>query len=443
MKFSSRTWLLLGILYIGYIVYGTLLPFNFSFSFEVIQSNLGNIEWIEEYRQSFFSTKNIDAIANILFFVPLGIIIYNVRYALGHRRKYIFDIGLAALSGLFLSLIIELMQLLIEERTTSLIDILMNTLGCFSGAILSFIFSQFLTLSTRHKIASFFRNLPNIVLLIPFLLINFLLSENISLKFLKSEKIETFNFNWEYIISPLWIWLILYAYIPIGILVVRMIRNRVKNLPLAVIHLLSLFIALIIIGTIEFIKHDGNTSSIALVNIIFGVFGILIGIAFSEILRLDRLNMNNTDRRRTTIILTGIFIFLGSIILYKFAYPFTFNLSKSYIFDKVLFSLLSMYSFIPFSGFQKLFIYSLQNILLFVPVGIIISELELYLDTKKKMLILVTSSILLILISFTIQILNLNQTPFVYEVPTNVLGIFIGYFIWYGFRRGSNIDVIN
>ena len=131
-----------------------------------------------------------------------------------------------------------------------------------------------------------------------------------------------------------------------------MIRNRVKNLPLAVIHLLSLFIALIIIGTIEFIKHDGNTSSIALVNIIFGVFGILIGIAFSEILRLDRLNMNNTDRRRTTIILTGIFIFLGSIILYKFAYPFTFNLSKSYIFDKVLFSLLSMYSFIPFSGFQ-------------------------------------------------------------------------------------------
>jgi len=65
MKFSSRTWLLLGILYTGYIVYGTLLPFNFSFSFELIQSNLGNIEWIEEYGQSFFSTKNIDAIVNI------------------------------------------------------------------------------------------------------------------------------------------------------------------------------------------------------------------------------------------------------------------------------------------------------------------------------------------------------------------------------------------
>ena len=443
MKFSSRTWLLLGILYTGYIVYGTLLPFNFYFSFELIKSNLGNIEWIEEYGQSFFSTKNIDAIVNILFFVPLGIIIYNIRYALGHKRKYIFDIVLATLSGLFLSLIIELIQLLIEERKTSLIDILMNTLGCFSGAMLSFIFSQILTPPTQQKIGSFFRNLPNIVLLIPFLLISFLLSENISLKFLNSEKIKTFNFNWEYIIRPLWIWLILYVYIPIGILVVRMIRNRLKNFPLIVIHLLSFFIALTIIGTIEFIKHDGNISSIALVNIIFGVFGILIGIAFSEILRLDRLKMNNTDRRRTTIIITGIFIFLGSIILYKFAYPFTFNLSKSYILDKVLFSFLSMYSFIPFSGFLKLFIYSLQNILLFVPVGIIISELELYLDTKKKIFILVTSSVLLILTSFAIQLLNLNQTPFVYEVATNVLGIFTGYFAWYGFRRGSNIDVTN
>jgi glycopeptide antibiotics resistance protein len=437
LKFSPRTWHLLGILYICYIIYGTLLPFNFSFSFEFIQNNLGNIEWIEQYGQSYFITKNIDAIANIFFFIPLGIIIYNARYALGHKRKYIFDIALATLSGLLLSLIIELLQLLIEERKTSLIDILMNTLGCFSGAILGYIINQILAKSARQKIEVFIRNIPTVILLIPFLLMSFFIPEKFSFNFLKSEKIENIYFNWDYIFRPIWIWLILYVHIPIGMLISRFIRNRYSRFPPLVIYLTSIFVAVTIISIIELIKYISHTTSVPQVNIFFGIFGLLIGIAFSEVLLIDRYTLNKTGNRQIVIILSGIYIFLGFIILYKSAYPFDFNLSRSYLFDKTLFSLLSMYSFIPFSGFQKLFIYSAQNILLFIPVGIILCELELYLSKKGKIFLLVMSSILFILIPFAIQILNQNLTPFLYEIPTNVFGIFTGYFIWYGFRRGA------
>jgi len=439
LKFSPRTWSLLGILYIIYIAYGTLLPFNFSFSFDVIQNNLGNIEWLEQYGRPYLITKNIDAIANIFFFIPLGIIIYNARFALGHKRKYLFDIFLATISGLILSTIIEFMQLLIVERRTSLIDIVMNTIGCFSGAILGYLFNQILVKVTRQKFSYFVKNLPTVILIVPFLLLSLFISEKFSLKIFNSNQIENIHFNWNFIFKPTWIWLILYVYIPIGILVTSSIRKKYGKFTLPVIYLVSFFVAVMITGIVELIKYIGHSTSTPLQNFFFGMFGILIGMAFSRVFENDHEPADKSEKRNIVNILTVIYGFLGFIILYKSAYPFKFNFSKSYIFDKTLFSLLSTYSFIPFNGLLKLFIYSAQNILLFLPIGIVLWELETYLDDKKKIVLLVTSSILFILIPFTIQILNQNLTPFLYEIPTKILGIFTGYFIWYGFRSKDQL----
>ena len=148
------------------MVYGTLLPFNFTFSLDVIQNNLGNIEGIVPDGRSYFLTRNIDAIANIFFFLPLGIILFNARSTFGHKKGYLFDIALATLAGFFLSVVIELAQLLIEERRTSLIDILMNTIGCFTGAILGYIINQFLTQTAGKKIRQFFNDVPAIIFII-------------------------------------------------------------------------------------------------------------------------------------------------------------------------------------------------------------------------------------------------------------------------------------
>lgn len=416
------------------------MPFNFSFSYDFIQNNLGNIEWIENYGRPYLSTKNIDAIANIFFFIPLGIIIYNVRSALGHKRGYIFDIALATLSGLFLSLIIELSQLFIEERRTSVIDILMNTLGCFSGAILGYIFNQILSRSSRQKISGFIRNVPVTILIIPFLLISFFISEKFSVHFFKSKKIENISFNWDYMFRPLWIWLMLYVYIPIGVLITRTIRNRLSQYKSHMIYIISFMTAVTIICIVEYIKFFSHTTSEPVVNIIFGIVGIIIGIAFSTVLITDRKMITGSENRQVLMILTGIFIFFTFIIFYKSAYPFELNYTWSYLFDKLLFSFFSVYSFIPFNGFDKLFLYSIQNILLFLPVGILLCEMESYINQKKKISRLIIFVILLILIPFIIKILNQNLIPFLYEIPTNLLGLFMGYFIWFGFTRESQIS---
>jgi glycopeptide antibiotics resistance protein len=434
LKFSPRTWFLFGILYIFYIAYGTLLPFNFSFSFDIIQNNIGNIEWLEHYGRAYFITKNIDAIANIFFFIPLGLLIYNARFASGHKRRYLLDIFLATISGLLLSTVIEFMQLLIVERKTSIIDILMNTIGCFFGAILGYLFNQFLMKVTRQKIGYFVKNLPPIILIMPFLLVSLFISEKFSLKILNSEKTGNIHFNWNFIFKPIWIWLVLYVYIPIGTLVTATIRKKYSKFTLPMIYLISFIVAITISGLVELIKYFGHSTSTPFENILFGIFGILIGMAFSEVFGKGPKPESNSEKRKIVNILTVIYGLLGFIILYKSTYPFKFNFSKSYIFDKTLFSLLSTYSFIPFTGLLKLFIYSAQNILLFLPIGIVIWELETYLNDKKKIVLLVTSLILIIIISFTIQILNQNLTPFLYEIPTNILGIFTGYFIWHGFQ---------
>ena len=137
-------------------MYATLVPFNFSFSFELLMYNWANIEWIEKHGQYFYTTRNVDAIVNILIYIPLGIIIFNTRYALGRRERSTLDIALAMFFGLLLSAFVELLQLLIKERTTSFVDIIMNTLGCFAGGFIAYSISYIFSNSNRMKMIHIF-----------------------------------------------------------------------------------------------------------------------------------------------------------------------------------------------------------------------------------------------------------------------------------------------
>lgn len=74
----------------------------------------------------------IDVVGNIAVFVPLGI---GLAGAL-HQTRLRQTIGLAALGGFGLSLLIELSQLTIPSRTTDVDDLIFNTLGASIGAII-------------------------------------------------------------------------------------------------------------------------------------------------------------------------------------------------------------------------------------------------------------------------------------------------------------------
>lgn len=436
LKFNTRTWMILAYLYVIYLAYGTLLPFNFSFSLRMLQTSLSNIELLERYGRILYTTKNIDAMVNLFIFMPLGIIIYNIR-ASQNKRNYLWSILLAMLAGLVLSGIIEIAQLLIKERRTSLVDMLMNTLGSLSGVILAFIFSRIISISNRQKIRTFFRKMPDVLLLLPLFLLGLFLPEQISSYFLKTDRVGSTIFDWQYIIQPVWIWQTLYIYIPIGILISRMVRKSLASTSLLKQHLMSFISAMVVFASLEILKLAIYKSPIPLIQIIYGIIGILIGIAISDVIKKNGLQKNHMSLNHNIYIISGIFFIIGSLILYKFAYPFDFNLDKNYVLGKLIFSLLSVHSFIPFNGFQKLLIFSLQSVALFLPIGMIVQELDLYLRIQNRRSLLFVISSIFILLIFLLQIINLHQIPFLFEVPTSLFGIFLGYFIWYGFRYWS------
>jgi glycopeptide antibiotics resistance protein len=74
----------------------------------------------------------IDVVGNIVVFVPLGFGLAGVLHQTNSRQT----IGLAALGGFGLSLLIELGQLAIPTRTTDVDDLIFNTLGTSLGAVL-------------------------------------------------------------------------------------------------------------------------------------------------------------------------------------------------------------------------------------------------------------------------------------------------------------------
>ena len=435
MRFSGKTWLIGGLLYTTYIAYGTLLPFDFSFSLEMIKNGLGDIEWIERYGRHFYPSKSVDTIANFMFFLPLGIIIYNIRYAFGHRRRAILTIIIAAIFGLLLSTSIEFLQLLIEARRTSYIDVISNTLGCLSGAVIAAILPLILTTSNITRLKHFFSTLPAYLVFIPLLLSGLLLTDSLALYFLRSEKVGKAVFNWQYIIQPLWIWRLLFFYIPLGLFSARLCRNRCRIKSLRRLHLASFTIAGIIFICVALAKSVFLGDAILAADFVFGFIGILMGLAISEIIGNRLYGGIIISRTHYLQVLSVLLLFFTLLIFYKFAYPFQLNYEAARVVDKSIFFLLSTYSFIPFIGILKLVIYSLQNIILFFPIGILIMEIDTGMRSPHKGVFLILLSAALVLCPVLIQFFNNYQTPFMYQIPTNALGLFLGNTLWYGLKR--------
>ena len=62
-------------------------------------------------------------------------------------------------------------------------------------------------------------------------------------------------------------------------------------------------------------------------------------------------------------------------------------------------------------------------------------ELDSWLDHNKKGLVILMLSLCLCVIPVAIQFFNRYQTPFMYEILINAIGLFFGYTIWYGVKR--------
>src|SRR5262249_15200039 len=105
-----------------FILYGTLLPFEFSATSELIVDRIKRI-WERPLRGSSWA----DVEANVLFFLPWG---FLTALLLARRGAgFIASVAVALCSGACLSFAVEFLQLFVLTRNPSFVDLVTNTFG--------------------------------------------------------------------------------------------------------------------------------------------------------------------------------------------------------------------------------------------------------------------------------------------------------------------------
>ena len=84
---------------------------------------------VQKFDRSFWN----DVLVNILGFIPFGFAVYSWARNSGERRRPV-AMAIALLSGAGISLLIELLQVVLPTRDSSLTDVINNVLGTFIGA---------------------------------------------------------------------------------------------------------------------------------------------------------------------------------------------------------------------------------------------------------------------------------------------------------------------
>ena len=114
-----------------FIVYATMLPFDFTATSELIRSRVHRL-WERPLRGAGGSWH--DAYSNVLLFMPWGFLLAIWRASRG--STWLAAVAWALLSGACLSGFVEFVQLFAPGRYTSFIDLATNTLGSGVGALI-------------------------------------------------------------------------------------------------------------------------------------------------------------------------------------------------------------------------------------------------------------------------------------------------------------------
>jgi glycopeptide antibiotics resistance protein len=112
-----------------FIVYGTMLPFDFSASGDLIQWRLRRL-WESPLRGMGGSWA--DVYSNVAFFMPWGFLLAIWR--VGRGSSWWVTLLIAMLSASCLSGSVEFVQLFAPRRSTSFVDLATNTFGSVVGA---------------------------------------------------------------------------------------------------------------------------------------------------------------------------------------------------------------------------------------------------------------------------------------------------------------------
>lgn len=142
--FNQFLFLIISVSVVAYLFYGGLYPFD---------------SWINANSQCMALLKKnathkvftFDIIQNLIFFIPLGfcwLIIFNKI-----TKNIFISIILTIIFGASISFSIEYLQCFNPKRTPSALDLLLNTISTFMGAILAWLYLIF-----HHHNKTFWKN---------------------------------------------------------------------------------------------------------------------------------------------------------------------------------------------------------------------------------------------------------------------------------------------
>ena len=109
------------------LVYGTLFPFNGWLTLETSP-------WSLMLQRGIGNTSKADILTNLLVYMPFGLLLMR---ALGNYSSLARRILLVTLASALLSLTLEYLQTHLPGRVPSVLDLILNTLGGFCGALFS------------------------------------------------------------------------------------------------------------------------------------------------------------------------------------------------------------------------------------------------------------------------------------------------------------------
>ncbi len=136
--------------YIAAILYGSLFPFRYQPEPDAIRVLLSSTHYVGTV---------VDVTANVLFYIPLGLLIVLSLRLPSVRARIAAAVG----SGFLLSTIVELLQAHIPGRISNLSDVYANTAGAFAGAYFIRIWPR--VRATRSFAALNFRPYPAMLLI--------------------------------------------------------------------------------------------------------------------------------------------------------------------------------------------------------------------------------------------------------------------------------------
>jgi len=437
-----KHWLdLLIILYIFFVLYSTIVPFNFITSWDIFFHRLTRIDWIPLKGQHRVLARS-DVVANVIFFMPLGILLALRKILREYRNFSMKDWIQIFFMGFSVSFAVEFLQLFTLDRHTSVTDMMTNTLGNLLGAFLMLI--VYLRFHTQIKSLLFFLFVKKPEMSIATIFLVFI-CVSYSIPFTFQPSIVSVKYSYRLFLENQMQWRNFWVILPVQIIIfgtftfllmLGLYRYFTQFYHSSKMYLLisALFVIPLFLELFQLFIPIRNH---ALSDIISAEVGILVGIMFFLFQKYVRFadkkgsEISHMDYNRAHL---EFFQFLGIIYLFYFTFYFVYN--------KPLFASAGNFQDLFIPGIKKnfqilkskrlnLLIHFTKEVFTLLPAGFILSLLMQRLKRGWKVgLFIVILAVILFLGVLRSTVFPLSF-PFVFlSGAAIVAGLWLGYVSW-------------